>query len=1548
MGDALAGLVERTLGERAAANAAIRTGQIGAQVLRSQQDPVADDRFALVHLTPNQETRALQEYMYAHKPLAETPELFYGPFMQLGTRLQLGPKWVQFVVDTVTDPATYALAGSGGLIAKATKGAVGMTLGGRVARLAEMLGKGAAEVGGAAVLDEAERALSAAGKILGSGKREAMLQAARTGDAAFKGLVDEALRLGEGSMDEGIKTSLNALRRDRKGLAWMLDHTDEIIGYEKLPAAMIPQKGVFSQIATGQARPFIEFSIPSINPVNLTRQLVGIGYQGEKFYTPFAKSILSRGARSAVGDVTVLSGHATGQVGHRFVERPYSPGDVTVKDFDYTLNHMEAALASPLDRPNVRAAEELPFNKKVLNQLWSALPPESRKVLSKDEFAAKVYNQQRRSLLDADKARLSQRQSIMDRLANEAEQAAQPFGPPAPGVGAELAQAGEIAGAQVRRFGDMFSVENLIREGASRDFHLQLSGNLRQITQWSSFVDGQGRDILIRNTGGLAQADEVDSVLRYVRESPGSWEKRVVNGHERLFLKDDAVKAGSLFSDILSLSQGGGLRNYLTTQGLPPEIVQMTERIGQSLDIIGANLKTEKALLGFLDAYWPAVFKRSSAFGRRFGEGSEGWSALSNKVLYDPESLADIAPDLLSDMRRIQGRARAQKVSVQEVRAVADDLRAALEKAGYGTYEKSGLKTFAHALDAYGKALYERRLFDEFGALAGHAPYEDLPKNLKKVVTADAWNAVDKNGVSHVRDVYGDGQTPPENVRAAFMEIKLRSGAPKLVSDAEAARRSSEILVDEVRAKAIEDLAAGRATDLAARQAAEARVASAEKHIPLAARAQVARDLSGVKQIKAANGDVLRIRVARVRENVPGSIEGTFDADWVLSKSYPEHLRYGKEIAAEVERRVAREEAKMQAAFARHRENLAEAYAGQRAVAVKGAHGRVSEARRLTEKETQRIIAKEANKAPSRATVWVRKDLANHFIEPLSLWEQQGLNKASMQALGRLNAALKSTTLLGDVFHLHSITMNQLAGGGPAQFFKFLLDPQGRLLPGVEAGAFGQTERFARLRQQAVVGAGIGAAAGAGAGAAFGGDAGDIAALSLTGALYGAALGAARLNEAWGKRLSLSPDGFEFLYWMGKGGWTGRPDDRSIGMASRWLQSFRDDLIRKYPDSFLISPIDGLRHINDVWEKELWGTAHNGGKHWLFSTIWNDELGKLERRVGFSSMKPVEQEQAKEALARQTMQFVNNAMGGQNVAALLAHPSWQHYARWGLLAPDWTESRIQMAAGFFHGLDPIAQGLVGAGLGTAIEAAEAGFDPDEMTGMGLVGGAGLGILAGKWSQRVASRLMTAGDVTAKRARKATGTALLSLFVVGNLLNKALSGHWLWENEEGKKTSIQLPGRTESGRQRYLSFGKQWLEAFEFAGISEKDGFALPVFGRTQSKLAPTVSWTLHMLMNDNRYGTLATADDSALERIGNVARFSADAVTPIIIQGPLRLAGAAVQGEADLGGVAEAAVRFGGFPLSRSPYPMSPALPARGFFNAIRPLPRPTLESKLR
>ena len=137
------------------------------------------------------------------------------------------------------------------------------------------------------------------------------------------------------------------------------------------------------------------------------------------------------------------------------------------------------------------------------------------------------------------------------------------------------------------------------------------------------------------------------------------------------------------------------------------------------------------------------------------------------------------------------------------------------------------------------------------------------------------------------------------------------------------------------------------------------------------------------------------------------------------------------------------------------------------------------------------------------------------------------------------------------------------------------------------------------------------------------------------------------------------------------------------------------------------------------------------------------------------------------AARREIGTHVNNAFGGQNWELLLKSPKWRQVAHGLFLAPDWTLSNIKIATSAFK------PGLEGA-----------------------------------------------------LARKYWLRAGFTFFTVSNILNKALSGHWMWENEpdrnakgltglrsmiSGHRLDIDMGTRDEKGRREYIKLSKQVRE-----------------------------------------------------------------------------------------------------------------------------------------
>jgi len=86
-------------------------------------------------------------------------------------------------------------------------------------------------------------------------------------------------------------------------------------------------------------------------------------------------------------------------------------------------------------------------------------------------------------------------------------------------------------------------------------------------------------------------------------------------------------------------------------------------------------------------------------------------------------------------------------------------------------------------------------------------------------------------------------------------------------------------------------------------------------------------------------------------------------------------------------------------------------------------------------------------------------------------------------------------------------------------------------------------------------------------------------------------------------------------------------------------------------------------------------------------------------------------------------------------------------------------------------------------------------------------------------------------------------ATIGLFGYANLVNKALSGHWMWENEPGKRLGYVDTGERdlETGKPTYWGIGKQFKELPSLVGVAKG---TLPVSTFLSRKLMPHISAAL--------------------------------------------------------------------------------------------------------
>ena len=274
-------------------------------------------------------------------------------------------------------------------------------------------------------------------------------------------------------------------------------------------------------------------------------------------------------------------------------------------------------------------------------------------------------------------------------------------------------------------------------------------------------------------------------------------------------------------------------------------------------------------------------------------------------------------------------------------------------------------------------------------------------------------------------------------------------------------------------------------------------------------------------------------------------------------------------------------------------------------------------------------------------------------------------------------------------------------------------------------------------------------------------------------------------------------------------------------------------------------------------------------------------------------------------LAKQIVHTSNTVFGGLHWAEMLNNPQFQHQMRRFLLSPDWTMSRLEMTSSFVAQLDsPAKAAAMGAGVGQLVELADAGWQPENddghrkgITGRGPVFGAAGGAALWTWAQKIKQRMETKGDVMHGKAARLSATALVAGYVFANLMNKAFTGKFMFENEEGKRTSVAI------GHGDYVGLGKPWTEAFEFGSFLEPEKYPIPIVSRLASKAAGIPGNAVRLFSNSNYFGgPIFSADDGPVDVAFKAFDFGADAVTPIMFQGIVRYGGQLAEGTSRFGG----------------------------------------------
>lgn len=196
---------------------------------------------------------------------------------------------------------------------------------------------------------------------------------------------------------------------------------------------------------------------------------------------------------------------------------------------------------------------------------------------------------------------------------------------------------------------------------------------------------------------------------------------------------------------------------------------------------------------------------------------------------------------------------------------------------------------------------------------------------------------------------------------------------------------------------------------------------------------------------------------------------------------------------------------------------------------------------------------------------------------------------------------------------------------------------------------------------------------------------------------------------------------------------------------------------------YLGKTLEAAGKVQNVYDRGMWDYAWTGVKIHAFNDVYEREIGRAMSKLG-RALTVDEQH----TLAGTVGRIVNEGVGGLNwrdynegLAKKLGlfTPEGQQHMRIWMKAADWTVSKITMGT-------------------------------DALT---------------PWRDPVRARL--AATTLAK-----AGTATYGITVLANQL---FSGHPPWQNEEGHKMDIQLPGKDNNGRYRYVHIGSLIRELYKW-------------------------------------------------------------------------------------------------------------------------------------
>jgi len=1435
---------------------AVRATGVAAKGVKA----LTDDSLGFYDITNDVSTGGFGGHMIVPAKFENEPELFYGPFAQLGTYLGIENPVARFVVDAVFDPLNLVTVGTGALLNRVGKLAHVAT--GAIAA-AETAGKTVKTIDN--VLDGLETGIHLATQ---SPEYLGKLRAAATGKVsrkAWKSLIDEGMA---GETTEAGKELLGILRKNRTAMkdiyALAKAHGDDLVG-----DSLRVQPTLGGRLLAGQVNPLIRIE----RPFARTRQsLTAQGFIGENsifavkqgdvfLWTPVSDSFVLGGGKIAEA-VVAKTGIQKGL--SAFAEK-VTPQSVAIESVqDAGLFRVEADLERLIGNAKV--------TKDQLSVLLGSLKPRTQDDLLRQLESATnedIIEIARAYGLDPKKTDLEDLHVwALDKLASASE----------------LDDIKALDAASVRQQELLDAVNSGAARGYSPDEALNDTlnaaarpglreilrirdlramaqdpaglGNALHARQGMLAVVGHGFTSMLadvvnaatrRTTPKIAGGRKLERAyresLRFFREFPELWVKE---GDDAYKLSTEALakaRAGddagrlALFERHLARAAENGINmeEVLTRQGFRDG---MSEVVDMLVDLDDAML-TEASRLGLHSEYVKNHFRRLVRPGKRGPRKALGRETLQTTVggkeAEDIEGLIQDAIDKAIELDPSLARGKG-KESVQKLRTATEAQLVKAEEFGFLEFEWDSLASMSDQFAGHQRAVLARQFTDE---LAFNVPVIDKAMLETMNRHSDLKNVPDflKGVQPHLDSGLVTGKIP--NVAKARM---VENEAGELV------RQEPWEFMDSFGFKENQEKAFKSFYDL----------------VEVKGGIDVGDDFDAIKR------GVLR-----------GSAEDKAFVRGAAQKSLLEDLHQSPAFAKEMglERKGGKVLTDEQLTAIMAGGSVPKGIREPKAVKKRVA----KELEKRAESFRAGLLADATPGARRAEQVWVLKPASGHLKDALNLWDKHGFGtKEGIGTLTRFwrdwNHRLKAWKLNLSPFHFNVVSFTGLLID-PLASARLLKDP---LLKG--------------YRQNLLKHQGLGAVGGAVAGGALGDDEESALFGGVVGLVYGTAIGAAMKQSKLAKNFLFEPEMAQYAARAGSAGWHGRPNDRSIGVVAQMMTRMSDGLKRKHGQTLATRMLDGVVGVQLDFEKQMWDVAHNGHKMHAFAALaqQNDALLLKEVDKGLFKMGSPEYLVKQRELDRASMQLANSALGGFQASKLFNDPGWQRRAQDVLMSPDWTVGNVLGAGNIFLNQSVWKNAAQGAAIGTAAELAANGFDVGEITGFGAVGGGLTAVTLGGLAKRSMARIMV-GEAGGNQARaqslKLYRNAILGGYFFGNLVNHMNTGHWMWENPDGKKLSIAQPGG-----KYYVTLGKPYTETIEFAG-ADRHSAPFPALSRISTKISPLGQLTVQALTQKTGLGRpLIMADSTVLEGAGSVGGWIFDTVTPISLGRPIAAAVGALTG----------------------------------------------------